>query len=264
MNWKKSFRFSINNLAYILHKQKYSKLMQNYKGKYVGQSCFIVGNGPSLRATDLDRIAKLGITSFAANKIYTIFAKTKWRPDFISVSDPQFIWDDTIRNNLDNTGAKMFFTCSEYYFCAKKNKSPTCVLYTNQSRKALDNPKFSEKCDRIIYDLATVTYFSIQLAAYMGFKDIYLIGMDNRYAVTIDRNGNISENTEISSWFEGYRTLNQQKCTPVATWEMDIAYSNAKKFASEHGFHIYNATRGGYLDTFDRKDLDAVLNEMEG
>lgn len=45
------------------------------KNKYQGKRCFIIGNGPSLTAEDLDKLENE--ICFAANRIYNIFPKTK-------------------------------------------------------------------------------------------------------------------------------------------------------------------------------------------
>jgi hypothetical protein len=36
-----------------------------------------------------------------------------------------------------------------------------------------------------------------------------------------------------------------------------------KLASEEYGFEVYNATPGGYLDTYDRVDLRDVLSESE-
>ncbi len=41
---------------------------------------------------------------------------------------------------------------------------------------------------------------------------------------------------------------------------MEVAYEYAEKYSREHGFRIYNATRGGYLEVFERVNLNDVLN----
>jgi hypothetical protein len=38
-----------------------------------------------------------------------------------------------------------------------------------------------------------------------------------------------------------------------------LAYSAAKKFADENGIKIYNATRGGKLEVFERVDFDSLF-----
>ena len=35
-------------------------------------------------------------------------------------------------------------------------------------------------------------------------------------------------------------------------------YRSAKVFAEKHGVKIFNATRGGYLEVFDRVDFDSI------
>jgi hypothetical protein len=134
-------------------------------------------------------------------------------------------------------------------------------LHTNISRELLDDPRFSLDCEKIIYDIATVTYYSLQLAAYMGFEEIYLLGMDNRYAFSMQRDGTIVRNEGVCDYF-GEESLGQEQPMPKwapATWEMDVAYAYAEKYSREHGFRIYNATRGGYLEAFERVDLDDIL-----
>ena len=43
--------------------------------------------------------------------------------------------------------------------------------------------------------------------------------------------------------------------------ETTIAYETAEKVAYKKGFRIFNSTRGGKLEAFERKNLDEVLGE---
>ena len=45
------------------------KRLRSLKGKHSGR-CFIIGNGPSLRNSDLRRLMELGETTFACNSLY--------------------------------------------------------------------------------------------------------------------------------------------------------------------------------------------------
>ena len=40
---------------------------------------------------------------------------------------------------------------------------------------------------------------------------------------------------------------------------MIFAFKIAKKYADKNGIKIYNATRGGMLEVFDRVDLNVVV-----
>lgn len=249
-----------NEAYFRMNRERYP--IREFKNKYEGEACFVVGNGPSLRKEDLDAISDKGFVSFASNRIYSIFSDTVWRPTYMTVSDPKFIFDKAIAENIQNVNAKMFFTRSQYAWDVRKYKCKTCPVAAEASRRLLDNPRFSLNCDETIYDIATVTYFSIQLAAYMGFKTIYLIGMDNRYPYTINRDGTIVENPGVVSYFGGEKNEIQKKhAAPL--WESEIAFNHAEMFSRRNGFRIYNATRGGCLENFDRINFEDAMKTAE-
>lgn len=55
------------------------------KDMHRGRRCFIVGNGPSLRIEDLDRLQ--GELTFASNRIFLAFEQTEWRPSYYTMCD---------------------------------------------------------------------------------------------------------------------------------------------------------------------------------
>ena len=52
---KKRARQRFNERYFEKHKSEYD--IAQFKDKYLGQECFVVCNGPSLKAEDLDKIA---------------------------------------------------------------------------------------------------------------------------------------------------------------------------------------------------------------
>lgn len=245
----------LNQMYHLLFGEK-NAIMQ-FKDKYKDQSCFIIGNGPSLKASDLDILNDKNIISFASNRIHTIYKSTDWRPTFITISDESVITDVSVLEEIENAHPKMFFTKSQFSFYVKKYKFPKCIIPAKCSRKYLNSPYFAKNLEQGIYDIATVTFFSLQIAAYMGFKKIYLIGMDNRYAYTKLRDGRIVRNEGV---FDHHNdpTLPDPK-SAVSTWELEVAYECAKKYSEENGIRIFNATRGGYLESFERIDFEEIF-----
>lgn len=77
-----------------------SRRISGIKDVYKGKRCFIVGNGPSLRVDDLDKIKNE--YSFASNKIYKIFDKTMWRPDYYVICDAIYLREslEEIKSNI--------------------------------------------------------------------------------------------------------------------------------------------------------------------
>jgi uncharacterized Rossmann fold enzyme len=72
-------------IKYVLIYIKYSKKLKSFKDIHKGKRCFIIGNGPSLKMEDLDKLKNE--YTFAANKIYLAFEETDWRPTYYCIQD---------------------------------------------------------------------------------------------------------------------------------------------------------------------------------
>lgn len=249
------------NVIYLLHHKKYQPILDYYHDKYKGQSCFVIGNGPSLRAEDLQLLQNKGVVSFAANRIYNIFEETTWRPTFVSIDDDRFSKDKEVLQNLKNAGQEMTFSASHYGARLDILKPKLCLVKTRWNRKYLQKPVFSLNVSDEIYSIATVTYFNMQLAYHMGFRKIYLLGVDNKYRYERQNDGSIIENHGMS--YFNKKTEEETVKTVVNISEAGIAYMSALKASRENGFEIINASRGGKLDVFLKADFDEIINNWE-
>lgn len=241
-------------------KSKYEEKIISFHNKYLNQSCFIVCNGPSLSPEDLDKIKELGIVCFAANKIYRVFDKTSWRPDFYAIDDVSIADKECIESNKKFSCKGKFFISHGWY--KLRNIKDGIFVKGFWDRALLDSPKFSIDLVDGYYSIATVTYFLFQLAYYMGFRNMYIIGADNRYKYGMTREGIVYRNEGVMNHFgEKDEETPMPKCAP-AIWELDIAYKYAEKFSRHNGFRIINATRGGYLNEFERVDFNELICEL--
>ena len=87
---------------------------KNYKKKYNQETCIIVGTGPSLNKTDLNKIKKFKI--FGVNNGYLI---NELKYDFFCVSD-YYVWNyhkNEIKKKLDNS-TNLFLTNDCFDDCA--------------------------------------------------------------------------------------------------------------------------------------------------
>lgn len=249
----------INNLAFNFSgKTKYNhKELEVLRNIHLGKRCFLVCNGPSLKANDLTKIHKNGDISFAANKIDKIFPNTPWRPTYYSVFDTKF--QRTLLKTMQNIDCECQFYRTDSFLTTRKIKNKQVLwLNTDGNRQYLEKPEFSENITDVVYTIGTVTYVSLQLAVYMGFKQIFIIGCDNSYGIERLKDGTIINHNK-ASYFAG-ASDKDNKTIIGATWEMNIAYEYARKYADEHGIKIFNATRGGYLEAFERVDFDSLFS----
>ena len=97
----------------------------------------------------------------------------------------------------------------------------------------------------------------IQIAYYMGFKKIYVIGVDHNFPIMFDENDNVVVNKELRMHcFDDPKHI---VLNPARILETTFAYRSANSFLKEHHVEIYNATRGGKLEEFERIDVESVL-----
>ena len=93
----------------------------------------------------------------------------------------------------------------------------------------------------------------------MGFKEIYLLGIDHNYSITRNAKGRLVRREQAGSSYAGgmQSYVNMNNLPRIE--ETTVAYETAEKLSKKLGIKIYNATRGGKLEAFERVDLDNVL-----
>lgn len=233
--------------------------LESLRGAYKDKRCFIICNGPSLRADDLTKIYEHGDLSIGMNAIARIYDQTPWRPTFLSAAD------DVVFTKKNKELVKKCECGYKLYDRTRFLKSlgateKRLYLSLNRSRDLLDDPQFSDDATKKLMSIGTTTYGMIEFAVFLGCTEIYILGCDMSYAVNITRDGTITYNDSGKDYFaskEEYST--SSKVTPTPTWQMEVAYDYAAKYAKEHGIKIYNATRGGKLESFERVDFDALF-----
>lgn len=240
--------FNIFTLQTNTNKELSSGLLK-WKSVHEGESCFIVGNGPSLLMEDLERLQKSGINSFGMNLIYKIFDDTKWRPTYYIFSDYNMMrqyYDEIAALRQDNLFVKNFYYMEETPVLPKANYYPGCA-----ERCYLEKQPFAEDITKAVYGGYTVMYDALQIAIYMRYKKIYLIGADFSYLGDPAGKGNhfyddkVDDKRVIAGKPHIYITM--------------TAMQKAEDYARKHDIEIYNATRGGCLEVFKRVDLDSII-----
>jgi len=241
--------------AYRKIRYKSSPLLQQYKNKFYGKRCFIIGTGPSLTVKDLETLEGMGEITIASNKIFRIFHETSWRPDIYCTIDSlvleqyghYLITLPVKMILLAETTLKKELTSDEIN---KNNVNWFHLLY--EPYEGTELPDFSSSPDCYVIEGFTVTYAILQWAAYMGFKEMYLLGIDFDYGNKEDGYKHFLK--EYDGKTEMVKPPRLDKCLK--------AYEKAEIYSREHGFRIYNATRGGKLEVFERVDLDELIHNM--
>lgn len=236
---------------------RWGRNLRRLKSAYAGQRCFIIGNGPSLRAEDLDRLKEE--YTFAFNRIYYIFDQTDWRPTFYCTQDEKLA-----KASVDEIHARIQ---TPYLFAPINLKwyydIPLETAYFFNQRmpgSEREAPAFSEDISQWIGVGNTVAFTAMQLAAYMGFSEIYLLGIDHSFRTYQDKNGTIITDEAAKDYFcAAYNHDQDQLFIPKLDVSL-LSYISARAYTQTHPLKIYNATRGGKLDVFPRVDFDTLFS----
>lgn len=151
-------------------------------------------------------------------------------------------------------GRRAFVVCNYYTRRIKGN----CVFVdTRVEGSTIYNPFFFEDITDHLAAVSTVTYAMIQILVHLGIREIYIIGCDNSYNKEKLKDGTIITR-DTQSYFSG--ADDKDNNIIGTTWQNNETFKYARKYAEEHEITIKNATRGGYLEIFDRVDFDSLFN----
>lgn len=242
----------------ILTKEDIEKI-RSYKDIHKGERCFIIGTGPSQNVHDLEML-KDEVT-FTVNTGYKAYAKTQWRANYYVMMDDN--GSDILKEVLNGTDQYDGIFCSSLLnnygstgeeIRLAENASNVFMFDTVWNKilpKLFPIAKFSDDISRVVYCGKTVVYACIQIAAYMGFSEIYLSGIDCDYS-------NPLMHSEIMD--NGMRE-NMRKQLVKSGELMRKQFDALAKLLSQYHVKVYNATRGGALEAFSRVALEDVLKE---
>lgn len=229
------------------------------KNTHQSERCFIIGNGPSLKAEDLEKLKNE--FTFAANRIYEIFPMTTWRPTVYSVVDQDFL--NTEFERILCVPCDFIFLPFLFFRNINRRMLRPVRIWVGAKSFDVNVPSpWSDQSSCVPEDVSlgfseghTVTFIAIQMAIYMGFKEIYLLGVDFNYSKVINENGEIQTIDGVTDYFN-QRTYDTTLQYYVPTKH---AYEVAREYCDAHGITIRNATRGGKLEVFERVGFDDIV-----
>ncbi len=102
--------------------------LSKYKNIHNGKRAFIIGNGPSLRKEDLDKLYCHGEICFGANKIFKIYGQTEWKADYYMMTDQRMI--EECWNEIDDIKETVFW--GDEYVVRKKKEN---INYVHMKRE---------------------------------------------------------------------------------------------------------------------------------
>ena len=235
----------------------YHPELAKYKGIHKGKRIFIIGNGPSLRIEDLNKLHEHGELCFGFNQVVRAYDRTEWRADYLGITDLIILKD--IWELIPDINSPIFFVETEFNDSKKWNAKNFERIHMVYDNPYPSKPNFSDDICKCVYSGYTSIYnLGFQIASYMGISDIYLLGVDNSFT----SKKSDAANHFIKDYFKNEETKKEiDTWTVVTTEKIERAFEKAESYSRTHGFRIYNATRGGKLEAFERVDFDSLFED---
>ena len=222
------------------------------KNIHRGKRAFIIGNGPSLRQTDLSKLRNE--ITFGMNRIYLLFPELGFSTTyFASIND--LVIEQFADEILALPMPKFLAWRSRRYFPANLpvTQLPT-FLYTSYT-----GPRFSSDVRGRVWEGATVTNVVLQLAFHMGFQQVILIGVDHNFASRGEANKTvISQGDDPNHFAPNYFGKG-------AKWQLpdldtsEVGYTFAREAYRKAGREVLDATIAGKLSIFPKADYNSLF-----
>jgi hypothetical protein len=243
-------RQSPQQKEFLLWYAKHGSWIPEFRNRYFGQDCFLLANGPSLNAVDLKRVNNFHLIGL--NKVHLLLERAKLDLTF-----------HVAINNLVIEQAWREFTLLNCPSFLSYQPASTCVRGDSNIRYCLTEqmpvPRFSRVYDEPIWEGWTVTYAALQLAYFMGFKNIFLVGLDHNFKVSGSPNEEQAMQGADPNHFDPRYFAGSRWHLPDLEGS-EMAYEVARFAFERSGRSIYDATEKGHCRIFPRISLEEAYS----
>lgn len=246
---KRLYRKIRNEIAHKYWLKFESSKLEQFRNKHKGEDCFIIGNGPSLNEMNLSFLNDY--YTFGLNKIHLIFDRKPFNLSYHVAVNAHVIEQSKIE--IINLNCQSFLS----YLPALINRVTSDKIYYLGDTKY--NQLFYKDITKGMNQGNTVTYVAMQIAYFMGFKNIYLIGVDHNF----NQQGKPNETQKMSGNDPNHFDPNYFKGQVWQLADLDgseMHYLIAKYFFEKDNRNIFDATHHGKLDIFQKLSFEKALS----
>ncbi len=242
----------IKSLQHLGWYQNEKKRLLKFKDLHKDQDCIIIGNGPSLNKMDLTVLKDYH--TFGLNKIYLLRDRGIDLNLSYLVSVNKFVIEQSEKQYLEMEHP-VFLSYKNRLENFSKNKKIHYLLSYGQR-------EFGGDAMQPLNEGGTVTYSALQLAYFMGFKRVYLIGVDHSFKQEGKPNEKQVMKTDDANHFDPNYFKGQ-------TWQLadldrsEQSYLMAKNAFEADGRSVYDATLNGKLAIFPKVIFTDILKSLK-
>jgi hypothetical protein len=218
------------------------------KDRHAGERCVLMANGPSLNRMDLSFLRRH--TVIGMNKIFLGFRQFNFYPKYYVAVNRKVLEQsaDAIRG----------INCVKFISDRADDLiAEDALTYRINTTRAPH--RFCRDINKGVHEGWTVTYAALQIAYYLGFKEVILIGMDHRF----DHSGEPNQASRLDGpdpnhFSPDYFGHGQHWDNPDLE-HSEESYRIARTEYKRDGRHIMDATLGGACTIFEKMDYRGLV-----
>ncbi|HNO93046.1 MAG TPA: DUF115 domain-containing protein [Anaerolineales bacterium] len=228
------------------------KRLAALKDIHKGKRAFIIGNGPSLKQTDLSKL-KNEIT-FGMNRFYLAFPDLGFTTSYICVTNDLVV--EQFVNDFLSLQVPQFIAwrSHRHYPAGLPTSNLPTFIYTTYT-----GPRFTTDVRARVWEGATVTNLALQMAYHMGIEKAILIGVDHNFTSKGDANKTVvSEGDDPNHFMPNYFGKGVKWQLPDLDTS-EVGYIMAREAYAKAGRQVVDATIGGKLTVFPKVDYNSLF-----
>lgn len=219
----------------------------SYKEKHAGETLYLLANGPSINKTDLNRLK--GKRVMCMNRFYIKFKDLDFKPDFLVCIE------ETVLDRFSED----FSTIEIPVFVNWRTRSKISNVHFLKESFNI-TPFFQVDITKPANTGGTVTFMCLQLAYFMGFSKVVILGMDHSFKETgLAGKAEIRKQDKDESHFDPNYFPKGMKWVLPDLVKSEYSYYLANEFYKNHDCKIIDATIGGKCEIFEKGDVEVYL-----
>ena len=221
----------------------------SYRGRHRGQRCFIIGNGPSLRRTELSLLRNE--FTFGLNRIYLLFPELGFTTTYLVAVNDLVL--EQCAGELSALHLPKFITWRARHYLGD---DPNTIFVDTDYTGPED---FTPDVSRRVFEGFTVTYTALQIAFFMGFEEVVLVGVDHNFKTKGPANqAVVSQGDDPNHFTPDYFGKGFKWQLPDLAGS-ERAYHLAKEAYDRAGRRVLDATVEGKLEVFRKVSFRSLF-----
>lgn len=264
------FGKSLERLKSLTIPPEQQRLLQKNRvlhNRHVRERCFILATGPSIKQQKLKLLqgeSCIAVSNFFLHPDYALIKPRYYciAPYHLPITEES--WSAWMKELDQGTGDSTFFFALRDQARVEGagdfvNRPPHYLLF-GASPKTIVHTGID--LTRPILLPNTVTIMALQIAIYMGFQQIYLLGCDHNQIIGLNKRQHFFSEEEAlrvsrrrAEWDERHIESFCQEY--IDQWQ---DYKLMRRLADKNAIQIVNATPNSLLDLFPRVDYESLFD----